>query len=151
MMIEEVFRVATLPLFEDGVVEVLEWSFEIGWAGGEPPWAAMLLDHYSDAGRLFGHGVTYSPLSTAAHDRQSQWLRRVANNCQQRKYAGVSEHFGFMGNDELDLGAPLPMPNLPETVAAGRDALARLAAATGTQVGLENLGLAFCEADSTLR
>jgi hypothetical protein len=146
-MREDVFRRATLPLFEAGEVEVLEWSFELGWAGGEPPWVTLLLDHYADAGRLFGHGVTYSPLSVDAARRHATWLDRVAEDCRRRRYAGVSEHFGFMGNDALDIGAPLPMPNLPETVEVGRAALGRLAAVCGTAVGLENLALAFGEPD----
>ena len=52
-----------------------------------------------------------------------------------------------MGNDALDLGAPFPMPPLPQTVEAGRAALGKLAEACGVQVGLENLALAFGEPD----
>jgi uncharacterized protein (UPF0276 family) len=143
MMADESFRLATLPLFEAGVVDVLEWSFEIGWRDGEPPWVTALLDHYAHADRLFGHGVTYSPLSVAAADRHATWIDRVAHECTRRSYRGVSEHYGFMGNDGLDLGAPLPMPPIAETVDAGRDALARLAAVARAPVGLENLALAF--------
>ena len=143
MMIEEPFRLATLPLFEAGVVEVLEWSFELGWDEGEPPWVAALLDHYAAAERLFGHGVTYSPLSVDAPDRHDGWLRRVEQDCARRKYVGVSEHWGFMGNDDLDLGAPLPMPVVEDTIVAGREALGRLAAIARAPVGLENLALAF--------
>ena len=147
MMVDEPFRLATLPLFEAGIVDVLEWSFEIGWSDGEPPWAAALLDHYAQAGRLFGHGVTYSPLSVAAAQRQATWIDRVAHECTRRSYLGVSEHYGFMGNDDLDLGAPLPMPPIAESVEVGRAALARLAAVTRTPVGLENLALAFGDDD----
>lgn len=31
LMIEEPFRRAVLPLFEDGLVDALEHGFEIGW------------------------------------------------------------------------------------------------------------------------
>ncbi len=147
LMIEEPFRRAVLPLFEAGLVDALEHSFEIGWAQpSRVDWAEALLDHYASAGRLWGHGVTMSPFSVHAphHD---QWLRRVAGECERRSYAGVSEHFGFMVAGALDGGAPLPVPPGPATVRVGVAALQRLAAATGTRVGLENLALALGEAD----
>jgi uncharacterized protein (UPF0276 family) len=146
-MLEAPFRAATLPLFEGGLVDALEYSFEIGWATGTlPEWAAALLDHYASEGRLWGHGVTMSPFSVHA-PHQAEWLSRVASECRARRYRGVSEHFGFMVAGELDGGAPLPVPAGPATRRVGIDALGRLADSTGTPVGLENLALALCEGD----
>ncbi|MCX4239923.1 multinuclear nonheme iron-dependent oxidase [Paraliomyxa miuraensis] len=151
LMIEEPFRRAVLPLFEAGVVDALEYSFEIGWGrhpGPDllPDWAEALLDHYAEAGRLWGHGVTMSPFSVHAphHDR---WLARVAEECRRRAYVGVSEHHGFMVAGSLDGGAPLPLPPGPAAAATAVAALRRLAEATRTPVGLENLALALAEAD----
>lgn len=147
LMIEEPFRLAVLPLFEAGLVDALEYSFEIGWSRfALPDWAHALLDHYADAGRLWGHGVTMSPFSVQAPHHDA-WLQHVAAECERRRYVGVSEHFGFMVAGSLDGGAPLPVPPGPATVRVGVAALRRLAAATHTPVGLENLALALCEAD----
>lgn len=147
LMIEEPFRRAVLPLFEDGLVDALEHGFEIGWGRHPlPDWAEALLDHYADAGRLWGHGVTMSPFSVHA-PHQEVWLERVVEACRRRPYVGVSEHFGFMVAGSLDGGAPLPLPPGPATVRVGIAALRRLAAATHTSVGLENLALALGKAD----
>ncbi|MCH9685694.1 MAG: DUF692 domain-containing protein [Deltaproteobacteria bacterium] len=147
LMIEESFRLAALPLLERGVVDALEYSFEIGWGRVPvPDWADALLDHYAEAGRLWGHGVTMSPLSVEA-PHQPQWLRRVRAECARRSYVAVSEHFGFMVAGSLDGGAPLPPPPGPGTVRTGVAALRRLAEATGTAVGLENLALALSPRD----
>lgn len=147
LMIEDPFRLAVLPLFEAGLVDALEHSFEIGWGPHAlPEWAESLLDWYAEAGRLWGHGVTMSPFSVEA-PRRVAWLDRVAEACRRRAYVGVSEHFGFMVAGALDGGAPLPVPPVPASVRVGVAALQRLAAATGTPVGLENLALALGEAD----
>ncbi len=147
LMVEPPFARAVFPLLEQGVVDALEYSFEIGW--GEPSlpdWAEALLDHYAGAGRLWGHGVTMSPFAVRA-PHQSVWLRRVQSECARRRYQGVSEHFGFMVAGDLDGGAPLPVPPGPGSVRTGVAALRRLADATATPVGIENLALAFGEHD----
>lgn len=147
LMIEEPFRLAVLPLFEAGLVDALEHSFEIGWGPHTlPEWAEALLDHYAEAGRLWGHGVTMSPFSVQA-PRRGAWLERVGHACRKRRYVGVSEHFGFMVAGALDGGAPLPVPPGPGSVRVGVASLRELAQATDTPVGLENLALALGEAD----
>lgn len=143
-MPDEGFRAAVLPLFEAGHVELLEWSFELGWTDeGESEWVSVLLDHYADSNALWGHGVTMSLLSADAPKRHDAWLKRVEADCSRRSYRGVSEHYGFMGNDDDDAGAPLPMPVLPEMVNAGRQALRAVSKAAAVPVGLENLALAL--------
>ena len=62
---------------------------------------------------------------------------------------GVSEHYGFMGVDGADVGAPLPPPPLPEVVELGCRALSRLHERCGVPVGLENLAMALSPEDVT--
>lgn len=147
LMLDDAFRQTALPLFEDGAVDALEYSFELGWARPRPAWADALLQHYGDAGRLWGHGVTYSPLSSDSAERQDAWLTRVRGECGRLALAGVSEHYGFMGSAGLDVGAPLPPPPLPEVAELGTRALAALADASGVPVGIENLALALSPQD----
>jgi len=146
-MLGDAFRRAAIPLFEAGAVDVLEYSFELGWARARPAWAEALLQHYGAAGRLWGHGVTYSTLSAGAPQRQSQWQRQVSQDCEALQLRGVSEHYGFMGVDGVDVGAPLPPPPTPEVVDVGVRALEALAQCSGVPVGLENLAMAFCRLD----
>lgn len=148
LMIEEPFRRAALPLFEAGLVDALEHSFEIGWGSHPlPDWSEALLDWYADAGRLWGHGVTMSPFSAVA-PRQHAWLERVGEACRRRPYVAVSEHVGFMVAGALDGGAPLPVPLGPASVRAGVDALVRLREVVRAPVGLENLALALGPVDA---
>ena len=147
LMLDEGFREAAMPLFESGEVDVLEYSFELGWALRRPPWADALLGFYGQEERLWGHGVTYSTLSEDASHRQTQWLDRVRADCAGLRLRGVSEHFGFMGVDAMDIGAPLPPPPLTEAVRVGAQALATLADTIGLPVGLENLALALSPID----
>ncbi len=149
LMLEEAFRTTALPLFEAGLVDSLEYSFELGWRGvARPPWADALLDHYGAQQRLWGHGVTMSPFSAGAPTHHDAWLQRVRADCQTLQLRGVSEHYGFMGADGSQVGAPLPLPPLPEVRALGVAALGRLASASGVAVGLENLALAFSPLDA---
>ncbi len=148
LMIDDASRAAVLPLFEAGVVDAIEWSFDQGWsAGGEPEWTTALLDHYAQAGRLWGHGVMLSAGSVRADARHDAWLARAKDECARRTYRGVSEHFGFMAADDLDAGAPLPLPDGPGARTVLARSLRRLADATAVPVGLENLALALGEDD----
>lgn len=148
LMLADDFRRATTPLFEAGVVDVLEWSFDTGWdVDVRAPWAAGLLDHFAAAGRLLGHGVTFSPLSASWQPRQTEWLARLERECGRRQYEHVSEHFGFVTVDGTTDGAPLPMPFSDAAVAVGHDRLQRLAAAARRPIGLENLAFAFSAED----
>lgn len=148
LMLDDGSRDAVLPLFEAGEVDAIEWSFDLARRErGEPEWARALLDHYAAAGKLWGHGVMLSPGSVDARARHDEWLARVHDECATRSYRGVSEHFGFMCAGELDGGAPLPLPGGSGARTVLTRSLRRLADATGTAVGLENLALALGEAD----
>lgn len=143
LMPEDTFRAAAAPLFAAGAVDALEWSFDMGWHAPLSPWLDALLAHYGAAGRLFGHGVHYSPLSAVWEARQERWLDALTVELDARPYVHVSEHFGFMTAPPFGRGAPLPLPRSPATLAIGRDRLRRLRARLGRPLGLENLALAW--------
>jgi uncharacterized protein len=144
LMLEEDVRGACLPLFEAGVVDVLEWSFDTGWpAERELGWAEGLLDFYGEAGRLLGHGVTFSALSGEWTARQAEWLKKMGEECRARRYRQISEHFGFMMAGSFHKGAPLGVPMTAGALRVGRDRLARMRDVSGLPVGLENLAFAF--------
>lgn len=144
LMRDDAYREAVLPLLEQGVVDALEWSFDQGWGTDElPQWIPPLLDHYAGAGRLWGHGVTFSAGSVDGESRHSAWLDRLAREVALRPLRGVSEHVGFMVAGALDAGAPLPLVDGEGARAVLRRNLARLAAVARVPVGLENLALAL--------
>ncbi|OJY27962.1 MAG: hypothetical protein BGO98_28675 [Myxococcales bacterium 68-20] len=149
LMLEDDFRLAAGPLFAEGVVDVLEWSFDTGWGRAIPEWADALLDHYGEAGRLLGHGVHYSAFSARWEERQARWLERLAGEVARRTYVHVSEHYGFMTAAPFMRGAPLPVPRGEASRSVGRDRLERMRAvlAAGRNdacpIGLENLALAW--------
>ena len=144
VMLDDDFRRAALPLLEAGEVDALEWSFDVGWSLPQlPPGLGELLDFFGERGRLLGHGVTFSPLSGAWHTRQADWLERLRGEVERRRYAHISEHFGFMTAGDFHQSAPLPVPRDPRTLEVGRDRLRRLAETARVPVGLENLAFAF--------
>lgn len=152
LAVDDGFRAATSPLFEAGVVDVIEWSFDVEWAFGEnptppPEWVSAVCDLYSNAGRLYGHGVALSALSAQWEERQERWIEYLAREVTRRHYVHVSEHMGFMSARGFHPGAPLPVPMTDEAIAAGRYALGRLADVVGAPVGLENLAPAFALRD----
>jgi uncharacterized protein (UPF0276 family) len=143
------FRIASLPLFESDSVDVLEYSFDTGWSG-EPEWLSDLVDHYSDTGRLLGHGVHFSALSAPSHQSdmlQHRWLDNLKRECQRRRYVHISEHFGFMTTTSFHDSAPLPVPRSTQTCELGRDRLLALRNIANVPVGLENLAFAFGRQD----
>lgn len=144
----EDLREAQLPLFADGLVEALEWTLDAEFEGALPPWVEPLLDHYAAAGVLYGHGVHFSPLSAVFEPRHARWLEQLSSAVQRRRYAHVSEHFGFSTVPGLRQGAPLPVPFVPGALRVGWERLRALqAAAGGVPVGLENLALALSSDD----
>lgn len=149
LMLEDDFRNAAAPLFAEGMVDVLEWSFDTGWGRRIPEWADALLDHYGEEGRLLGHGVHYSAFSARWEERQTRWLEQLGEEVARRRYVHVSEHYGFMTAAPFMRGAPLPVPRCEASRAVGRDRLARMRAmlAGGKNracpIGLENLALAW--------
>ena len=138
------FLAASLPLFEVGMVDVVEWSFDTAWSDDDlPPWMPALLDDFAASSALLAHGVGYSTLSARWEPRQEAWLARLREAFARRRYQRVSEHFGFMTADGFAYGAPLPVPFTEGALRVGRDRLERLADAARVPIGLENLALAF--------
>ena len=147
-MLEEDFLRASLPLFEAGVVEVLEWSFDVGWSLPQlPRWADELLKHYSQADALLGHGVTFSALSGEWSLRQQAWLTRFTQELRERNYVHVSEHFGFASAGDFHRSTPLPVPLTENSLRLGQQRLQALRDAGAPAVGIENLAFAFGRQD----
>jgi uncharacterized protein (UPF0276 family) len=148
LMPQPAFAAATRPLFAEGLVDAVEWSFDMGWgSSGVPDWLDGLLDDYAEAGALDGHGVSFSLLSS--HPRQEIWLMRLREELARRPYRRVSEHLGFMAAGEVRRSSPLPMPRHPEVVRFGAEQADRLAEVVGAPIGLENLATALCIRDAT--
>ena len=142
------FWKAALPLFGGGdgdnnKVDVVEWSFDMGWGRELPSQLTQVLLEYSNRGKLLGHGVSYSALDASETARQDHWLSQFAVEIGQLNYQHVSEHFGFMGGGNFHFAAPMPVPRTETSIAVGRDRLKRLADVAGVPVGLENLAFAF--------
>ncbi len=143
-MLENEFLQASLPLFESGAVDVIEWSFDVGWSRPSlPEWAEALLDEYSRTGNLVGHGVTFSALSGGWTERSDWWLDQLRKEVKLRNYLHLSEHFGFMSAGDFHQGAPLPVPLTAHTLHLGKARMRTLAEVAGCPVGMENLALAL--------
>lgn len=112
-----------------------------------PDWAKELLDFYSTADSLYGHGVNYSPLSAEWTAVDTKWIKNLERELDKRKFVHFSEHFGYSRIGQLQQGAPLPVPYTTEAIRAGQFKLAKLAHTTGCRIGLENLALAFSAGD----
>jgi uncharacterized protein len=150
LMLEDEFLQASLPLFESGEVDVIEWSFDVGWSRPAlPEWVEALLGEYSRAGSLVGHGVTFSALSGEWTERAERWLDHLRGELNVRKYLHISEHFGFMAAGNFHQGTPLPVPLTEHTLRLGRARMRALAEVAGCPVGLENLALALSMRDVT--
>lgn len=142
-MIGDDFWRAAKPLFEDDEVDVVEWSFDMGWGRELPSWLTQILDDYAEHDLLLGHGVSYSALDASETSRQGQWLSELSFEVQRRRYRHISEHFGFMGGGNFHIASPLPVPRTQTSVAVGQQRLRELAAVAQVPVGLENLAFAF--------
>lgn len=147
LMHQRDFALAVRPLVDGGLVDMAEWTVDIGWSAELPAWLAGLLDHYAAHGRLVAHGTGYSPLSAGASGEA--WLSHLAEELRSRPYTHVSEHFGFCATEDIAFGAPMPVPRTAETLEVGITRMRRLSeAARGLPVGLENLALAMCARDA---
>src|SRR5437016_1368608 len=107
LMPEDEFRVATAPLFEAGIIDALEWSFDMGWHRPVPAWVQDVVSEFEKQNRLYGHGVEFSAFSMQ-EDRE--WISKFSEETWLHTYRLVSEHYGFMRCGAFDGGAPLPVP-----------------------------------------
>ncbi|ATB36495.1 hypothetical protein CYFUS_001910 [Cystobacter fuscus] len=152
LLTDDAFREAARPLFAEGLVTALEWDIDDSWgfsARTPPPhWTERMLDLYAEEGALYGHGVWLSVLTADWQPRQDAWLERLAQECRQRPYRHVSEHFGFTAAGPFTRSTMLPLPYCAAAVDIGRDRLGRLRAATGGPVGLEVLANTLAPSDA---
>jgi len=147
LMPEADFIEAALPLFQNGEVDVIEWSFDtIPPKVKEPDWLKLLLKEFSQNGRLIGHGVRYSLLKANWDTNQDKWLKQLATEVKKYNYRHVTEHFAFMTSDDFHKGTPLPVPFNKATLAIGQDRLKRLQNVSQLPIGIENLAFAFSDA-----
>lgn len=151
VLLDDDLRAAQLPLFEEGIVEAIEWTIDLempapGWAA--PEWVGPLLAAYAAEGALYAHGVHFSPLSAVLEERQRAWLEEARIVVARRAPRHVSEHFGVMTAPGVSRGAPLPQPFTAAVTRVGRDRLAQIADAVERPVGVENLALAMSRDDA---
>ena len=136
------------PLFSEGRVDALEWSFDAEADSPPTDGSHELLEFFARRDALLGHGVSYSVLGAGDEERHDAWLEGCARAHERFPLRWVTEHFGFMGAGELRFASPLPVPMTAETVALGQARLRALALAHGGPVGLENLAFAFSAAEA---
>ncbi|OQP66508.1 hypothetical protein A3860_13565 [Niastella vici] len=135
---------ACYPLFLEEKVQAIEWSFDALFDHGAlPQWFGELLQAYSQAKRLTGHGVFFSLFSGKWLPEQVQWLASLRDTIQRFPLEQVTEHFGFMTGKDFHEGAPLAIPYTATTLRIGRDRLRRIQDAAQCPVGLENLAFAY--------
>lgn len=144
MMGEAEFLSAVLPLLQNNLVDVLEWSFDTFFNAKEPDWLNSLLNFYAENNRLIGHGVYYSLFDAKWTERQEVWLEKLKEEICKRKYNHITEHFGFMNTENFHQGVPLPVSLHPKTLQIGQDRLQRLQNVINLPVGIENLAFSFC-------
>jgi uncharacterized protein (UPF0276 family) len=135
---------AALPLLEAEKVEALEWSFDTLFQTNElPGWFVELLHTYGSQGRLVGHGVFFSLLSSRWRPEQQQWLAQLKEVSKTFVFDHITEHFGFFTGQNFHSGAPLPVPYTGTALRIGQDRLHRVYDACQCPVGLENLAFAY--------
>lgn len=140
----EDFRMATEQLFAQDKVDALEFNFDQPLNGIVlAPWCQELLDKFSSASALIGHGVNLSLLSAQFTKRQQDWLTYTREEFKTRRYVHASEHFGFSEAGPIAQAAPLAVPMDAQSLSVGKEMLKRYAEATQCPVGLENLAFAF--------
>lgn len=135
---------ATLPLFETGQIEAIEWSFDTLYKVREiPEWFVALLDAFGNEGRLIGHGVYFSLFSGKWSGEQQRWLDHLRKVSTHFRFDHITEHFGFMTGEDFHKGAPIAVPYTRETLNLGIDRLKRIQDACHCPVGLENLAFSY--------
>jgi len=139
---------ASLPLFTNEEIEIIEWSFDtITNEQLKPIWLNQLLTEFGNNNRLLGHGVYYSVFDPSWGTRQTKWLKHLKQECISRNYSHLTEHFGFMSSNNAHKAFPLPVNLNQHTLEIGRDRLKRLQNTVELPIGIENLAFSFSEKD----
>jgi len=135
---------SSLPLFAQEKVEAIEWSFDTLYGFSNiPPWFYELINTFSDADRLIGHGVFFSLFSGTWSVEQANWLEDLRAMSKKYKFNHITEHFGFMTGEDFHKGAPISIPFNASTLKLGQDRLSRIQDACNCPVGLENLAFSY--------
>lgn len=141
LLLEKEFLNCTYPLFENGEVEILEWSFDTCWElVNIPHWGNDLLNCYSAENRLVGHGISLSLFSGCWSKKHEKWLELLKKECEHRQYRHLSEHFGFI-TDKSE--APLPVPITDDLLMIAEERLKRISVIANSPIGIENLAFSF--------
>ncbi|HTJ83679.1 MAG TPA: DUF692 family protein, partial [Polyangiaceae bacterium] len=141
-------RAANEPLFDEGLVDAVEWSVDFGFDGPLPDWLERRLTEYSERDALFAHGVELSPLSVDWAPEQEAWLASLERACRTRRYRHLTEHYGFMTAEGFVRGTPLPLPPSRSALALAARRFEELRSASGLAIGVENLAFAFSRDDA---
>ena len=96
LMIEQEFEIASEPLFAAGDVDVVEWSFDMGWGRPLTPWLSGILKSYSESNRLLGHGVSYSALDASVNIINATSIARSRGIAVTETASGETENFASM-------------------------------------------------------
>ena len=148
LMPENEFISASLPLFANEEIEIIEWSFDtITDENKKPIWLNQLLNEFGNNNRLLGHGVYFSVFDPCWGLRQTNWLKQLKKECISRKYRHITEHFGFMTSNNAHNAFPLPVNLNQDTLQIGWDRLKRVQDAVELPIGIENLAFSFSEKD----
>jgi D-arabinose 1-dehydrogenase-like Zn-dependent alcohol dehydrogenase/uncharacterized protein (UPF0276 family) len=139
--------VANRPLFDAGLVDVVEWSLDFGW-GGTPAAVTQLLDDYERRGALLAHGVEGSLLTVDETEEQRVWRASVLASSRERKYLHLTEHYGFITAASISRGTPFSLPPSRSALRLAIERFLRLRDDTGLPIGVENLAFAFSADDA---
>lgn len=136
---------AALQLLQDSKVETIEWSFDTLYQRRNiPQWFVELLETYSKANSLIGHGVFFSLFNANWTEKQSQWLEHLNKVNRHFKFDHITEHFGYMTGQDFHRGAPMPVPLNETTLSLGQQRLQMIGDIVQCPIGLENLAFSFC-------
>jgi len=135
---------AVLPLLYQEKVQAIEWSFDALFkVKNIPEWFVDLLQEFSKADRLIGHGIFFSMFSGRWTTEQDKWLAHLKKVSKNFNFQHITEHFGFMTGADFHKGAPIGIPYTEATLAIGIDRLKRIYNTCECPVGLENLAFAY--------
>ena len=134
---EDDLRTALLPLFTEGHVDAVEWT----WEAGVPEWLDALVAFYASNHALYTHLVGFPLFGDGAS--LPRRLAEIARRSRQHRPRHVTAHYGLVQAEGFSDIAPLPPVPCAEVVSTGRERLLRLADAAECAVGVENLAFAF--------
>jgi uncharacterized protein len=147
LMPTEDWIVANRRLFEDALVDVVEWSLDFGW-GGVPNAIEQLLATYERRGALLAHGVEGSLLSVDETEDQRAWRSDALRSLRERSYLHLTEHYGFITAGSIVRGTPFSLPPSRTALRLAVERFRRLRDDAGLPIGVENLAFAFSAEDA---